>query len=104
MRYPAWTRTVRVGDVLISPAGTLRVVRRVNDYGDKGITVWFAVRHCSWTRRCHTLYDTKELARLRYRHTGVHVKLESKLDRQIEKEVHTLDWPKITCCDVEGVA
>lgn len=108
--WPAWRDTVKVGDVLQSPAGDYRVVRGITrwpprargraKHGKGLIFFQFAIRRCSWTRRCTT---TKSGADMNgWIHTGHSVALDSPLDRQIARELEYENRHKqrLGCCDV----
>ncbi len=129
---PAWIGRIKVGDVLKSGSGLLRVVREVHHYTvTKGgrdphlrSYVTFTIRCCSWTGRCTTTLITSDLVTLGYRPTRAKVKLNKKIDRAIRREltgrtiilngephrVPVLPDPRlkkryrVTCCDVEGIA
>ena len=129
---PAWISRIKVGDVLKSGTGLLRVVREAHHYtitkgGREPHTrsyITFAIRHCSWTGRCYTTLVTSDLITLGYRPTRARVKLRKKIDRAIQRELTgrrivlngkphfvpvlpDLKLKKryrVTCCDVEGIA
>jgi hypothetical protein len=106
-----WTKYIKVGDVLRSGSGVLRVVRavhscRVDDgYGRSHTreTFTFSIRKCSWTHRCYTSYNGNDLVQMGYRPTGTHVKLNKKIDRVIQAEFGKRERG-LSCCDVVGVA
>jgi hypothetical protein len=99
---PDWLKRVRVGDVLRTPTGTLRVVRQVSYRRGVISSCSFTIRHCSWTRACYTVKLRSEL--FGWQPTGKRVRLRKRIDRDIK---HDLDKPgrerKLTCCSVEGV-
>lgn len=110
MSQPAWIHRIQLGDVLRAGSGLLRVVRAVThspiDYGGNPhirTMVTFSIRHCSWTRRCYTCYTGNDLVQMGYRPTRARVKLRKSIDRAIRADFGA-DNPKLTCCDVEGVA
>jgi hypothetical protein len=104
-------RMPKVGDIYRAPNGVLRVVRHVSIcqnersvVNERKTWVFFTIRHCSWTRRCYTLYSIAELKSLGYRLTGKRVlrwadKYQERVDRVIQNSSQEL-----TCCDVEGIA
>jgi hypothetical protein len=100
---PDWFAFLRVGDVLRSPSGALRVVRLVSRREGRLTAVCFAIRRCSWTRRPLTVYNRYDLKR-GWSHVGARVRLDSELDRKIARS-HTLIPPEyeIRCCDVVGL-
>jgi len=127
-----WIARIKVGDVLKSGSGVLRVVRDVSHYSVyKGspqehtrTNVTFAIRHCSWTGRPYTVYTGNDLVQMGYRKTRAKVKLNKKIDRLIKqtfsgrkemcmgKVMHCPVLPDYTlkghyavkCCDVRGIA
>jgi hypothetical protein len=106
MRRPAWTRRVKVGDILANRAHR-RVVRQVSYLSDGRLhAVCFAIMHCSWTTRCYTTYMFTDLMLAGYAPTEKSVKLRKKIDRKIARDleyIHRLDQ-KLDCCDVKGIA
>jgi hypothetical protein len=110
---PAWVSRIRKGDVLRSGSGVLRVVREVSHSeirysGPPHIrtSVYFAIKRCSWTRRCYTVYTGNDLIQMGYRPVRARVTLRKSIDRAIERDIQRPGYhkPKLTCCDVEGVA
>lgn len=96
---------LREGDVLRSPAGTLRVIRSINPRRSAGsATVTFVIRHCSWTHRPITIYCVRELEQMGYIKAGVRVHLDRELDKRIAAEVRNSGKPELHCCDVRGIA
>src|SRR5512134_2274885 len=108
---PDWIMDIRPGDVLKSrKTGDLRVVRSVHHYIQDRypygyrISISLAIRRCSWTHRCYTVYCAKAEIRRLFAPTGVRVSLNSKLDRQIRKDIiDRHPRPRLTCCDVRGI-
>lgn len=106
-----WRDRIKVGDVLRSASGTLRVVRQVKywatKHGSPQVSVTFAILHCSWTGQCHTTLNQSDLRTLGYRPTGHRVRLNRPVDRLIARALAAhpgLDSKAIaTCCDVHGV-
>lgn len=100
-----WVSKIRVGDILRSGAGVLRVVRGVTHYKTKTF-VAFTIRRCSWTGRCYTILDHASLKSQGFQPTGKRLRLRSNLDREIRAEILESRRPseiKLHCCDVEGV-
>ena len=102
-----WRAKIRVGDVLEAPSGDLRVVREVTRWKRRGRTttiVTFAIRRCSWTRRCYTVVNQSDLATRGFRPTGKRVRLSKPIDRAISRAI---DEPRpdrsIGCRAVQGV-
>jgi len=108
-------RTVAVGDVLKTPSGSLRVVRKVsapflttrpNSVPERRCFLYFTISHCSWTGRGYTLYSVGELNGLGYSYTGIRVKFKSPLDLRINKKMmREGNYPasEFSCCEVRGV-
>ena len=97
-----WISQIRKGDVLRAPSGLLRVVRAVNHENQK-TSVHFSIKHCSWTRRCYTVYFGADLKTMGYRPTGKRMRLRREIDAVIEADFG-VTRPKLTCCDVEGIS
>jgi hypothetical protein len=101
-------RRIRVGDVMKTKSGDLRVVRYVSyrktSWGER-VMVAFAIRNCSWTGGCDTFLTASELAGRGFRPTGHRVRLNRQIDKLIAAEVGKKTWRprKIGCCDVKGV-
>ena len=81
---PDWRDELKVGDVLITPSGDLRVVRQVT-MRKRGLlrSVALAIRHCSWTKRAYTIYCRPDLATMGYRKAGVRARLNGPLDAKM---------------------
>lgn len=85
----SWIWKIKKGDVLKWPNGTLRIVRHVSQYekfGRKHCNVTFAIRHCSWTHRPHTVLNNHDLAYMGVRPTKARVRLNKKIDKAIEHD------------------
>jgi hypothetical protein len=96
--------TVRVGDVLESDTGLMRVVRKVSRYKDGDLrSVSFTVKRCSWTQRCYTLLDYTSLRLNGYKPVA-RVRMGSTLDWKIFKEIGSRRAPELSCCAVKEVA
>lgn len=113
----SWIARIKVGDVLKSGTGVLRVVRAVSHHkikysGPEHIrtNVTFAILTCSWTGRPYTVYTGNDLVQMGYRPTRAKVKLNKKIDRAIMRVFNAPpDYSKkkhyeVTCCDVRGIA
>lgn len=107
----AWINSIKKGDVLKSPTGTLRIVRGVTHGGSICKTfVQFTILRCSWTRRPTTTVDGQVLKR--YSPTGANIPLTGELDAAIERDStgRAGKYPligserEIFCCDVRGMA
>lgn len=113
--YPlGWINHIEAGDVVKSGNGLLRVVRHVchsvvTSGGTRPhirTTVVFAIKHCSWTHRCYTIYTGNDLVQMRYRPTRAKVSLRKRIDRAIAEEFRrpgNIKRARLTCCDVESV-
>lgn len=105
---PIWMRQVRIGDVLSRDRGrNQRVVRAVSFYKNGDLAcVDFAIKRCSWTKRCYTTMSYNDLRYFGYAPLGVRVRLRSKLDRRIVRDIKYENRfrQQLTCCDVHGVA
>lgn len=98
-----WYRKIRIGDVLRSGGGSLRVVRDVKHFADGKTFVHLVIKHCSWTGRCYTVLQGTDLNYMGYRRTGKRVRLRSKLDAKIAEACRSVPIT-LTCCDVEGLS
>jgi hypothetical protein len=100
---PEWLKAVQPGDVLRTPTGVLRVVRRVRYKRGVVSSCSFTIRHCSWTGACYTIKQRSEL--FGWSPTGKRVSLRRRIDRDV---AHDLGKPgkerRLTCCSVEGIA
>ena len=101
-----WRDKIEKGDVLLSKSGTLRVVRRVS-YTRGGFLgcVYFAILHCSWTRRPYTCINRADLNTMGFIPTGAKAMLRSKMDKAIEREIGMCEPERrIYCWDIVGAA
>lgn len=98
-----WLRDVQVGDVL-KVNGKLRVVRNVSHgpHPESRSCFAFAIKHCSWTRRCYTVYTSSDLITMGVQQMNKRMPLRTKIDRAVAADIHA-HKPKLTCCDVEGM-
>lgn len=102
-----WMKDVVVGSVLARRHGPWRVVREVCRYQNGDLrSVTFAIRRCSWTHRCYTIYGYTDLRVMGFRMVRVPPRtLRTRLDRRIHVAIHEPCTRKsMSCCDVEGVA
>jgi hypothetical protein len=105
MIRPAWTRRVKVGDILTNQKNR-RVVRAVSYRPDGSLhAVCFAIMHCSWTTRCYTTYIYNDLLAAGYAPTGKKIRLDQLIDRKIARDLEYVHRhnQKLDCCDVRGV-
>lgn len=101
-----WIQEIEVGDVLRARSGLLRVVRHVSKRQGGVVWVYFTIKHCSWTRRCYTLYSMNDLIQRGFKPTGKKFPVgEDPFDNLILNEMAFVgsDPPMLTCCDVEGI-
>lgn len=98
----------KVGDIWRAPSGLLRVVRAAHIHSRtnyRRMFIYFAIRRCSWTKRCYTLYSVGELIGLGYVPTGRRWRIKDDLEYLVAEECNASsdDKPTLTCCDVEGM-
>lgn len=101
---PQWIKDLRVGDVVRTPSGLLRIVRAVH-HGATRSSFTFVIKRCSWTNRCYTVYTSTDLKTQGWQPTGKRMRLRSHLDYEIEQNfgLSTRDTT-LTCCNVEGIS
>lgn len=106
VRDRGWITRLKVGDVVRSGSGMLRVVRAVchskSAYATRS-SVTFSIKACSWTHRCYTVLTCSDLLTLGYRPTRAKVSLRKKIDRAIQADFG-VPRPRLSCCDVRDVA
>ena len=92
MKERDWRDTLRVGDVLITTSGDLRVVRRVS-HDTWGFTrcIDLVIRRCSWTRKPYTTISRNDLKQRGFRKAEV-------------RSRDSVDLSNLTCWDVKGIA
>ena len=102
---PPWMRSVKVGDVLTNRNGrSQRIVRAVSFYTCGALScVTFTIRHCSWTHRCYTVLTYVDILGRGMLPSKHNVKLKSRLDRKIAKDLLDHRIQKLDCCDVQGI-
>jgi hypothetical protein len=99
-----WIKALKVGDVVRTPSGLLRIVRSAN-HGPQRSYFCFTIKHCSWTTRCYTVYTSTDLKVMGWRPTGKRVRLRGHLDYEIEQNIGlSLKDSTLNCCNVEGVS
>lgn len=104
-KQPDWMRDIKVGDVLCSGRGTMRVVRHASFYSNGDLrSVQFIIRRCSWTHRCLTTMNYNDLQYQRYSPTMFHWKMKGPLDNVIAKHVKDHNFQTLDCCAVKGIA
>ena len=102
-----WRDRIKVGDVLLERNKTQRVVREVSYRKDGFIWgVHFAIKRCSWTRRCYTVLCRSDLKQRGFVPAGARVRLDQPIDKKIARDLEYDNRfnQRLTCCDVEGVA
>lgn len=108
MSYQPWMNRVVKGSVL-QFGKSFRIVRRATRYkhgknAGRLRSVTLSIKRCSWTTRCYTIMTYNDLYYRKAKFTGTLVKLNSQIDKKIEKEIISNSRPKLTCCDVDGVS
>lgn len=102
-----WMRTVQAGDVLESPSGTHRVVRRVSREEDGRFrSLTLAIKRCSWTKRPYTVYNFTDLRRGGWRPTGARVTLNSDMDAWMQADIELaakVTFCRVTCCEAKDM-
>jgi hypothetical protein len=108
--FQPWMMTVRPGDVLQDKHGSLRVVRRARVWRNKHsgmlhLSLFLAIRRCSWTGRCYTVIGTQDIVNRGFAPAGARVRLNKPIDRAISRDLEYDNRfnQQLTCCDVEGV-
>lgn len=101
---PAWTRRVKVGDVLANRRYR-RIVRLVVYRDGELHCVVFSILRCSWTERCYTHLMYPDLMGAGYAPVGEKMKLDKRIDKKIARciERHEKKYQTLDCCDVRGV-
>lgn len=92
-----WMRDVKVGDVLKSPSGTLRVVRKVKRYenGDLSYIGFTKKAPGKFASRGGTSYNYTDLRLQGWAPTGARVELGSENDFLFEVETTLLPYPPV---------
>lgn len=100
-----WMATVKVGDVLRSCAGTLRVVRRVSRFKDGDLrSVHFSIRHGSWTGRPYTVMGFTDLRQQGFTRIGANYSMRTELDRRLARCIEDHWHRDVTVAEVRGIA
>ena len=105
-----WRDKLQVGDILQAPSGRLRIVRKVKRHPDDPSYVshvGMVILKCSWTHRCDTVFNRSDLKTVGFKKVRKKpVKLDSAIDRKIEKDMKQVDKRKckLTCCDLRGLS
>lgn len=101
-----WRDRIRICDVLRTRRNDFRVVRNCL-FSENGylISVEFAIKHCSWTHQCYTVYNRTDLKIIGYRPTGLQHPLDHPIDKKIFASMMNTspDFARLDCCDVKGV-
>lgn len=99
-----WPDSLAVGSVIKSKKGrTFRAVRKVTYKHDGRIWgVHLSIRRCSWTKRCYTIYTRNDLIQF-FRPTSMKVKIGSRIDSKILKNMSDPHVRTLDCCDVKGI-
>jgi hypothetical protein len=112
---PPWFDTIEPGHVLKFPGNVFRVVRAVSRHqrthgawkGHVMLYVHFAIRHGSWTGRCHTVMNGSDLeTRGATWVPGVKIRLNKPIDQKILAAINqpAREYPYIlTANDVRGL-
>lgn len=101
-----WRDKVKVGDVIETRAGTLRVIRQVNRRRGRVQSITLSIRRCSWTTRPYTIYNRHDMKWNGFRPVRKRVRLKTLLDKElltcITMDAAAKDLP-LHCCDVKGL-
>jgi hypothetical protein len=113
-RFDAWLQTIEPGDTVLFGKGKIpRLVRHVHRYRKDGrlkVTLWFAIRRCSWTGKGYTLYDARETQAMIRPSRYPRVRVDKLPGHR--KFLATMTWvrkpetpePPLDCCAVRGWA
>jgi len=110
-----WRETVSVGDVLIMPSGSWRVVREVNYWSvddrcksRRGLLAFveLAIRRCSWTGRPSTTLSRPVLGNWSKLH-GARAKLDTEADKKLLLDIEnqtafSRQSYNYDCCDAKA--
>lgn len=107
---PDWFSKVQAGDVLRTPSGDLRLVRAVHRNPPKPrrkreqVWVYFAIRHCSWTGRCYTLYSDSDSYLRQFEWVTRRKNWRpTRIDREIAKNIADHRYRTVGCAKVRGL-
>jgi hypothetical protein len=103
----SWIKRIQKGDVLKSGSGVFRVVRYVAHHGPSlgKTSVYFTIRHPSWTGRPYTAVNGSDLRTFGYSPTHVRLKLNKEFDKKLEEDFqapNTIQW-NFRAADVRGI-
>ena len=100
-----WMAGLKVGDVIRSASGTLRVVRKVIRFKDGDLrAVYLSIRHCSWTRRPYTVLSYTDLRCLGFTKVGANYSMRTELDKRLAACIADHNRRDVTCCEVKDIA
>jgi len=82
----------------------LRTVRSISRYPTGELScVTFAIRRCSWTKRCYTVMNYHDLAYQGYSWVqGVRAKMTTELDQKVNAAIRDKEI-KLSCSVARGV-
>ena len=102
-RQEPWMIFVKPGDVLKTPSGDYRVIRKLSRYPDGDLrSAYFAIRRCSWTKRGYTVKQASEL--FGWEFVAARDLPKTRLDLALASCIIHHNGPQISCCDVESLA
>lgn len=88
---PDWIVQLKVGDVVRTRSGRLRIVRHVshhkNMYGTR-VCLSFTIQRRSWTNRAYTTVTGNDLVQAGWQPTRAKAKLNTAFDWAMEQEIH----------------
>lgn len=104
----AWVKKLKVGDVLKSRTGMLRIVRSIHVGPTVASTrLIFTIQHCSWTTRGYTVYTGNDLRQMGYSKVGrKRYKLKDHFDKLLAEDFRrggNASECNFHCCDVIGI-
>lgn len=100
-----WMASVKVGDVLRSASGTLRVVRSVARFKDGDLrSLGFAIRRGSWTQRPYTIMNFTDLRQQGFTRIGANYSMRTELDRRLARCIEDHRHRDVTVAEVRGIA
>lgn len=95
---------LEAGDtVFVGKARTPRLIRSVSKREGRLMSVTFAIRRCSWTRRPYTVYQRSDFKALKIRPTGwPRATFGLPSDRNLLADINDHRRQRLHCCDVVG--
>lgn len=99
-----WMAYVKPGDVLQTPTGDLRIVRKIHRFPDGDLrSANFAIRRCSWTGRAYTTKGFAEL--MGWYFVLAHELPDDPISKKLARDLRYSKRfdQKLTCCSVRGV-